>query len=314
MGTTQVNRLYGGIKDSRMVEEAQVMHELFVDDTADFIGFDADFGGSFETDFQAKLTAAMNIETDETVQDQIEQLTEEMQTRWDECKAQYQNVKYFIEKAFPNKKSVWNEFGNDDYKIMDTQQSKVNEFMTAFIAALGKYSVELAAVNIPAGVVSDATLSLTAFNVANTAQNKAIKERPTKTQSRIGVYNDLWMVLQVISRASKTLYKDDYAKRHEYLLPGPYNNIQEGDEFKITGVVKNLVTGVPEEGVEVKLANVDLVSVTDSTGTFVFVDGVPTGNDSLIATKEHYKTATKNIVIEAHKKLVTNIDIEPDNT
>ncbi|MBL0308458.1 MAG: carboxypeptidase regulatory-like domain-containing protein [Bacteroidetes bacterium] len=314
MGTTQVNRLYGGIKDSRMLEESEVMYAMLVEDLTDFTGFDADLDAGFVANLQTDIDAANNVPTDETVQDQIQQLTEVMQAKWDACKSQFQNVKYFIEKAFPKQKTVWNEFGFDDYDEMSTEQSKVAPFMTAFIAAVNKYNTELLAVNMPSNVATDATTAHDEFKVANTAQNKAIKERPTQTQARIVLYNEVWKKLQIISRASKTLYVNDYAKRQEYLLPGPYNNIQEGDEFMITGVVKNLVTGVPEEGVEVKLANVDLVSVTDSTGTFVFVDGVPTGNDSLIATKEHHKTATKNIVIEAHKKLVTNIDIEPDNT
>ena len=50
-------------------------------------------------------------------------------------------------------------------------------------------------------------------------QETAKKERPVKTQERILILNKPWLSMRKINRASKIIYKDNYAKLNEYELP-----------------------------------------------------------------------------------------------
>jgi hypothetical protein len=303
-----INRLYGGISDSKMLEDAQTMHDLFSADLADFTAFDPDFDTIFRDDLQSKIDAGTAFPTDETIQDQIQQLTDTVNEKWNLCKEKFQDSKFFIEKAFPGKKTIWNEFGFDDYDEMSTDQSKVSEFMQQFLAAATKYTTQLLAVNYTQLKIDQIAPIGQAFMDANGLQNLAIKERPTTTQNRIITYNNVWKVLQVISKASKVIYKDNPAKYAAYLLPGASNNTAES--YALKGKATNKITQAPIENVTVQLPAHGLDTQTDANGNFGFPINTPAGNTPLKAIKVGYTDLNTNATIVEGE--TTDLDIELD--
>lgn len=305
----KLNRLYGGIADSKMLEEAQTIHGLLSDDLTDFTNFDADFADAPAL-LQAAIDDANNAPTDETVLDLIQQTTNTMNEEWEKCRNKFQDTKYFIEKAFPKNRSVWNEFGYDDYDDMAVKQDKVNGFMTQFSKASNKYSTELIAVNYSQIKIDEILILRNEFNTANAAQNEAVKERGTQTQERIKLLNHVWRILQRISKASKSIYRNNYAKQQLYLLPGPSNNARE--ELALTGVFKNKTTGQPEADVEVALTDINQTSKTDDQGVYAFVSGTPAGTHPLKAVKPGFKEVNDSVTITEGATTEKNFAIEPE--
>lgn len=145
----EILREFNGIDDDTMLTDADTMIALFHDDLAAFTGFDAVLDATFESDWQADIDAARDTESDETVEDQISQLTATVNDTWNDCKTCFQDAKYFIEKAFPNNVAAQNEFGFDDYRKMSRDQDKVFPFMKQFHKVAQREHVKLIAAGFP---------------------------------------------------------------------------------------------------------------------------------------------------------------------
>lgn len=290
----KLNRLYGGISDSKMLDEAKTIKTLLTNNIGDFTAFDADLAQA-PTALLNAITDAENVDTDETVTDLIQQTTATMNEKWELCRNKFQDSKYFIEKVFPKNKNVWNEFGYDDYDDMSTKQDKVLGFMLQFSKAANKYSTELIAADYTQAKIDEILTLRTAFEKANGDQNEAIKERGTLTQERIKLYNKVWHILQRISKASKSIYRNNAAKLQIFLLPGPGNNPRE--DLALIGIVKNTATNLPEENTLVSLPDLNLSSTTDEKGQYAFAASTPAGTHTITAAKTGFATTTDTATI-----------------
>lgn len=106
----EIKRIYSG-SDAGMLEKSKTIRGCFLEDKADFIAYDSLFSDPFISMLNQKVEGAENIIQDNSIIDQQVQLTNAVNSAMEGCKNHFQTMKRFIERAFPNNKAVWNEFG-----------------------------------------------------------------------------------------------------------------------------------------------------------------------------------------------------------
>ncbi len=212
------SRIYTG-PDAEMIQASRVMHGLFVEDKEAFTNFDGGFSDPFAENWLQKIEAGNDVVQDSAyVSGQIE-LTKNVELRMNECRDFFQMMKYFIEKAFPNKKEIWAQFGVNDYEKARLSETK----MIQFFGVLHKTSIEFSADLIAAGFNQekiDKIASLqTDLTNADYEQEMSKKKRPAVTQERIEKLNECYQLMQKVSKAGKIIFVNNRAKFDQYLLP-----------------------------------------------------------------------------------------------
>lgn len=307
----ELEKLYSGITDAQMAEEAQTMLDLYSEDVADFTAFDASLNADYADDVQDLIDAAIDFPSDETVQNEISELTDAMQGAWDACKTHFQDAKYFIQKAFPGNAARHKVFGFNDYEKMSRTQSEVLPFMDQFSDTAVKYQTELIAAGYTlAKITAIATLSQ-AYETASRAQEKAKKDRIETTQDRTIAMNAVWTGIKTINMASKSVYRTNYAKLQQYLMPAPASN-EPPEALGLRGTIINTATNLPEPNVAVALPDLGLATTTDLNGSYGFAAGTPAGLTAITAVKTGMVTLEDTVTLTDGVTVTKNLQMTPE--
>lgn len=301
-----IKRKYG-VSDNYMLEHNRTMLAHFIDEQATFAGFDADFANPFEVNWEGIINAAATQPTDETVKDQLEQLTANVEEAMQKCRDKFQRSKYFVEKAFPDKPAVRNEFGFDDYDAIRKSQTGMLQFMQTFFATATKYAAELDAAGYDAAAVADIDTKRIDLDKANTAQEKFKGTRLVTTEDRIIAMNKAWDTMLQVSKAGKSIFSANQAKYQWFLLPA---TSESGSDISIAGTV-TATDGTPIQGAEIAIAALSLTATTDSNGKYVFAL-LPEGSYTLDVTAAGYQPLTlSGISVTEDQTTTANVQLSP---
>lgn len=295
MADEQINRLYSGISDTKMFHSAQTIHDLLEDDLADFAAKDASFGPAFMANFQTEINNCTSTESDESYMDGVQGLTENMNEAWQACREYFQDMKYYIEKAFPNKPTIHHDFGYDNYREMSRLQDKVVPFMEHLESTAADHEAALIAAGMTAAQIGQIPLLKEAFRTADRAQEKALKDRQDITRLRIEQYNKLWAILQQVNKLSKAVYRGIYSKLQRYLLPAPAAN--ERESLSLTGTVTDASNNEPIADAVVELPALSLSTTTDENGKYGFTQEIPAGATPLRVSASGFIDAELTVTI-----------------
>jgi len=205
--------------DAVLSQKAKVILRMFEEDKTEFINFDADFDDPYSADFLSVLNAVDEFPDDETLVDRQAQLTRTFKLNMKRCRDKFNDAKYYIEKVFPENKTAWNEFGYNRYDSARRNFIKTDSLMTLFHAVAIKYFARLAAVNYTQAMIDAIETIRQALHDAWHEQSAFKKSRPVLTVQRISKINELYDKIIEINRASKRIFKKDYARWQRYLLP-----------------------------------------------------------------------------------------------
>lgn len=216
-----------------MLQFCKNTHGFFIQDKADFITFDADFSDPFGTEWLAEIMLAQTMPDDETVLDQQKQLTELVEEKMGLCRNKFQGSKYFIEKTFPGKKEIWNEFGYNDYEEARKSQVKMILFMEKFHTIAVKYAAKLIAKKYAQEKIDEIKNLGDELDAANLAQELFKGGRGVTSQDRQKQYNKIWEITTgTVCKAGKTIYTGNFAKYQRYLQPS------EGGVSPVSGTLQ----------------------------------------------------------------------------
>ena len=280
------------------------MRAHFIDEQAAFAGFDADFANPFDTDWESVVSTAKLMPTDETVKDQLQQLTAAVEEAMEKGRIKFQSSKYFIEKAFPNSPAIQDEFGFDDYDKARRTQLGTLQFMRTFFATATKYAAELAAVGYDAAAVAEIDALTIDLDKANNAQEKFKGTRSLTAEDRVKAMNKAWNIMLQVSKAGKVIFMNDPAKYQFFLLPA---SSESGEDISITGTV----TGTDDAPLEDALVTIDELSIeanTDSNGNYVF-GNLPTGTYTLSFSATGYQPQSI-LDVSVVKGQAANVDVQ----
>ena len=217
------------VPDSDMLEAGTTMHNLFTGDKQAFANFDTDFADPFAENWMNILNTALETPVDDYVKNELGEYTAEVEKCMEACREGYRELKYFYQKAFPEDRKTWNLFGYSVYEKKRNSETKMLEFLPVIKKAAAKYSAQL----IQAGYSQEKidnleTLRLNLFT-ANSDQEFYRENRPKETRERIVQLNKCYEFMQKVNKAAKIVFKDDFVKYEQYMLPSE-NVTSTGEE------------------------------------------------------------------------------------
>jgi hypothetical protein len=265
MEPIEVVRIFNG-SDAFMTESARVIHDLFATDIAAFTAFDSTLNGAFVTAYLAEVVAAEQVIADTAIVDQQVILTEKADKSMDLARIKYNEVKYFVQKAFKDSLGTQNEFGLNDYERARKNKSQMAQFLFEMHVAADKYGAELIAAGYnQAGI--DAILPLRDELLTNNISQKVFqKQRPKLTEDRVKVLNTCYKTMMQINAAAQIVFIDDFAKQNQYVyMPSSeqddsleFIGVAPIDTVTLIGTVDYLATAI------VRFRNTGLASLTFS--------------------------------------------------
>ena len=187
MDPQELKRNYTGT-DAFMTESARVNYNLSNGDLAKFTAFDSTINATFMTAYLTAIVAAETVVADSAISDQQVQTTENVLSQMDLARAKYNEVKYFVQKAFPGSPATQGEFGLNDYMDARRSESKMIQFLDEMHKAAVKYQTELADAGYTAKIDDIRTIRNSLLD-KNTTQEVFKKQRPKLTEDRIKILN-----------------------------------------------------------------------------------------------------------------------------
>lgn len=204
--------------DGEMFEKANVIKTCFTADITDFSNFDKDLDQAYLDNLTATILNAEKVSQDNQIIDQLVQKTDLVEKLLDDCRIAAQGSKYFIEKAFPNNKSKWNEFGYNDYNEARRSQLKMIQYMNVLYKVTNSNKDALLAAGYDQTKIDELNTLANQLNVANTDQQVFMKERARLTNQRVELMNEVWIIIQNICKVGKIIYVDDYSRYQQYVI------------------------------------------------------------------------------------------------
>lgn len=295
------------ISDLEMREDSVTVHALFDADVADFTAFDPTLNPTYAGAWQAAITAADAVDTDEHYRDLIQQKTELVNQAMGLCRKKYNDVKYFALKAFPGNAAVQKEFGFDNYNSARQSDTKLQEFMKTMHATAEKYKLTLTEVTIGYSQPQiDEILTLASqLDADNITQEVFKKEQLTNTQNRITKLNAVYAYRTQIAQAAKIIYEDNFAKYQQYLLPASGT---DSSDYAITGIVQDSATNTPINNARISIPALGFETYTNSLGRYAIADNIPPATYTLLIQAIDYTDQEKTVtVLTPDDTIITNV-------
>lgn len=289
-------RSYKG-PDWYLMEHSQTLHDLFEDDKAGFSAYDPDFADPFETDWQDAIDAAVNYQDDTAVKADIGIKTGTVAEQMALCRAKYDDVIYFAQKAFGKKGRELKAFGvGKQYTAASRSQGKMRDFMDELHQAAEKHKVKLIAAGFIQPKIDEIATLRDSFTTSNSQQNKLKKDRPEISQGRLDTYNTLYDDFTLkVTDAVQLAYPTNPAKQNQYSYNPPVQHrntivrrikVKKGETgyFDLTHIMD---TVDPPSLVEFKAKDSDgaYYAATD-------VNGLPGAGPVLVVLKGKKKSKT----------------------
>ena len=219
-------RIFSG-SDADMIQASRVAHGLFTEDKLAFTNFDPSFADPFGNNWQQKIESAAALDKDSYYMSNQTELTKQVEAVMNDSRSSFQSAKYFIEKAFPNQKTIHAQFGYNDYEKASYSETKMIQFLGIFHKAAVEHSAKLIEAGFTQEKIDKIAELKEQLTNADYEQEKAKKKRGFVTQERINVLNECFEMLKRVSKAGKIIFMNDRAKYDQYLLPNERSENKE---------------------------------------------------------------------------------------
>jgi hypothetical protein len=206
---------------SHALQYSRTLLQVLIQNLSAFSAFDSQrFTAQFTTDFAAAILVAENIQDDETVLDQQSIKTQEVEDIMIEARRQFQELKYFVQKTFPNNTNLWNKFGFDDYNDVRSSAVKMIPFLLKVYKLADEHRISLNVQGCTSVRIDDFLLLYKQLADAVTDQDITKNDRPVITQARKKALDELFDNYVTPTRdVGKLIYMTNYAMYIQFLLP-----------------------------------------------------------------------------------------------
>lgn len=285
------------IDDSAMMERAQLFHDNFEIDKADFTTLFPTLADPFNADFQALIDAADAIPSGSAVDSQIAVVTENLNNAMDAGRKAIQ-VLYTYAQMRWNSKVKSDEFGKSKYGKMKRSQTKLPELIEEALEAYaqGTNAAELLEQGYTQAMADDLQAKGELIETLNRDQEVMKSARGGKTETRVKAFNAVWGEMKKINKASKVVYADSPAGIEKYLLyqtvsqslPKPQNLTAQPDvtDPAIANLIWDVVAGATDY--KVYFSEVNLGEPSDTFAEILEVSGINGAQVPLLPNKRNY--------------------------
>lgn len=143
---------------------------------------------------------------------ETEKVDDEMQV----ARNKWTQMRYFIERAFPDYRAMLKVFGADTYLKVRQSQPKMMEFLQGLHGASVEYKPQLLAAGCSEAAIDEIETIGAALSQKNDVQNKAKRGRPKITAQRIALLNAPYVKMARVNKAAQMVFMTSPAKRGQY--------------------------------------------------------------------------------------------------
>ena len=252
----EIIRLYK-LADAEMFTYADKVISNLQTDIALFSNFDATIDAAFVTQAWNLLNTAKALPTDNVVLDQQVAITEQVKILMQDCRDQYDDMKFFIKKAFKNSVGRQNEFGLNDYNKAMINASEMVRFLDDMYNTADRYRTELTLAGCSNTFINKNRTLSDDLNLLIREQSQIMDSRSTSAEDRIKANNAIWEIVVLISEAAKRVFRKSPANMSRYLRPQP-QKVGENTNLEITVAAnahKKAIDSVVTEDTTINLTN-----------------------------------------------------------
>lgn len=317
MKTESVVRAFAGT-DVYMAQTARVTHNLIKLELDLFTNFDTTITQQSLEDYYESIVLAEEVVADSAIIDQQVSLTESVNEVMGMARTKYNQIRYFVLKAFPNSIGVQGEFGLNDYMKARKNVNQMGQFLKEMQNACEKYESILVSRGCKKEEISAISEIRDKLISHNTTQKVFKKQRPKLTEDRIIILNNCYATTVELMAAAQFVYADDYAKRNQFVYT-PSVRTNDGEEFtgEVAPKATDLVTKVEYEADSILLfRNTGTVSLTFALSNSDVLEGNEVelaGGATISKTMEELNAGANSILVRNNDSAITGsymIEIE----
>lgn len=265
-------RNYRG-SDAYLLEQSAVLRTIFADEMATFSAFDSQLNAAYLTDWLNKENAALAFTDDATLVGEMVGKTQVVIDVARKGGILWREVKYFVDKAFPNSPAKMQQFGLGSYDLARRSQPTLITFLHQLNNVCIKHQAELEAAGMPTAKIEAVAALQSELQNANTDQEYFMKQRKVMSSERIDKMNAVYATVSKIIEAAQIIFNDDLARRGRFVF---YPGSETTKETVFTGKIESGAFAT----IPVKY-NKDAIFTFQNTGTepleFVMSDDGTTG-------------------------------------
>ena len=270
-----------GIPQDVIMERSQIIKVSYDAKLDSFKTFDKDLNQDYSDNLGAKIEEINNIIPDKIMLVQQQKATKNMLDFSKSAVNNVKNIRYYVEKAFPDNQLMLAEFGYNTLAKVQNSQLKLIKHLKLFVISLKAYKAELMAKGLTEAMILE-TIQLAAdVEDANIKQELAKKARYKTTALRIKAFDELLELIGNITKAARYIYQNEPDQLRDYVLENAAKKKtvkKAGEDVEpayLQGSVTDAETNEAIEDAIVEIVNAEFSSVTDEDGEFYMDEIVP---------------------------------------
>ncbi len=205
------------LTDDVLVETSSTMHQLFVENISDFSEFDPFLNNSFAEQWFLKIEKVIQWVKDHQILNEQKQKTIEVKIIVEQAVEKYNEVRYFVKKAFKNNKTQVSEFGSNINSAKQSM-SKLLVFMDILHKACLKHETLLIDNGYSSAQIEEINNIKNNLLNTNTNQEHFKKHRAVNTEERIEALNNLYLDTIRVANSAKIIYAKDFARKKMFVV------------------------------------------------------------------------------------------------
>ncbi len=206
--------------DLRMLQQAQVFHDMFVEHESEFVARFPGFAPPFASEMQTAIDDADALPLDSGEAGWIWVATEDLQTEMESARKALQTLFAYVSIVFDGNRTVLKAFGKSDYSQLRGNYLRTMDLLdkTYRQAELSENKPALIAAGYTQADIDGLLAVKTSIGQLYAKQEDAKSQRVKKTEERVTAYNKVWGFMEKISAASRVAFVDSPAMLRIFML------------------------------------------------------------------------------------------------
>jgi hypothetical protein len=201
-----------------LIQRARTLHGHFLNNIAGFTNYNPGMDATYAAAWVTAIDDCEVHPTDETTVDQLQQYTSDVEEAHKACFAAANLLEGFVKDAFPNDTSIMEEFGFTERKMARARKFNLLIWMEIMKRIANDYAAELAAVGMPAGVLTN--LDLRQQNAVNAELEQEYYKRIRKrlARQRLQKFNSLYRTCTRVRDAAESVFAQDKERKGLFVV------------------------------------------------------------------------------------------------
>lgn len=213
-----MNRKFN-FSDELLLQYGSTMVAYLDTDLPLFTAFDKDLNEVKAKELTELMDEALREGGDDHKRAQLSEKTERVLAQFHNSRILFNQLRYWVIKAYPAQKAVQGQFGIGRFKNATNSQTSMIEFIHELAETTAQYTQELKAVGIDDDLLKRVAAQPKLMQDANQAQERNKGSRMVDTEERINRLNRIFNHLRDYNNAAEYVFMGQSAKRDNYRPP-----------------------------------------------------------------------------------------------